>query len=111
MAADVVVVVVVHAQEVDRQADQAEVAVLDQLFEPVLTHVYQQVGGVPRQQYRLEVHAVEEGIDSPRRLDVQGIAGAVGNRVGEVEGDAQLVSTASPKRFHRQPLREVLGMN
>src|SRR3989440_3423712 len=107
MTAHVVVVVVVHAQEVDRQADQLEVTILDQLFEPVLTHVCQQVGGIPRQQYRLEVHAVEEGIDSPRRLDVQGIAGAGGNRVGEGEGDAHLVGTACAKRFHRQPVREV----
>ena len=40
MPAHVVVVVVVHAQEVDRRANRPEVSVLDQLFEPVLAHVY-----------------------------------------------------------------------
>ena len=66
---------------------------------------------VPRQQYRLEVHAVEEGVDPTRRLDVQRIAGQIGNRVGEIERDAQLAGSACPKRFHRQPVGQVLVMN
>ena len=74
-------------------------------------HVGNKVGGVARHEDGFEVHAVEEGVDATGRLDVHRIRRRVGDRVRQVQRDAQLVDGAIPQRLHRQAVRQVLMMD
>ena len=96
MSADVVVVVVVHAEEVDRLGDRLQVAVVHERLEPMLAQVVEHVGRVGAEQQRLEVHPVPEPVDAARGVEVDGVARVVRHGRGEVERDAEAQAVQPP---------------
>ena len=113
MPRHVVVVVVVHAEEVDGLRDLREVAVVDARREPVVAHVLEEVGRVGAEHQRLQVHPVPDRVDAARGLEVDGIGRVVRHGVGEVEGDAEPDVAPrgireAPEPLDGQAVREVL---
>ena len=89
VTADVVVVVVVDADEVDGLRDDRQVAVLDHVGEPEARHILEQILRVPAEQDRLQEHPVPQRVDATRGLEVDRVGRVVRYRVGEVERDAE----------------------
>ncbi len=108
MPAHVVVVVVVHAEEVDRLRDELEVAVAHERVEFVAGDIVEEVGRVAPEQQRLEERAVPERVDAARGVEVDRVGRVVRHRVRQVERDAELLGAALAQGRDGEPVREVL---
>ncbi len=108
MTADVVVVVVVHAEEVDRGGDRLEVAVVHERLEVVGRDIRDEVRRVAAEQQGLEERAVPQGVDAAGRVEVDRVGRIVRDRVREVQRDAELLGAARPQLPHGEAVGEVL---
>ena len=108
MTAHVVVVVMVHAQEVDRRCDRLEVTLADEPLEVVLAHVLDEVGRVGAEQERFEEGAIPDRVEASRGILVHRVVRVVRHGVREVECDAELLRAVLTQRARGEPVREVL---
>ena len=106
--ADEVVVVVVHAEEVEGRPDGREVTVPDEIAEAEPVQVREGVLGVRAAQDGVQEEAVLQGVEPPGRVEVHRVRGVSGDRVAEVEGDAQVLGTAGPQVLDREAVGQVL---
>ena len=115
IARDRVAVVVVHAQRVDRRADQVEVAVADHVLPaPVVPAqvrgVAQHVGGVLPAQHRVEEEPVVQPVDPAGSLDVHRlVADRVGHRAVEADAPAHVVLALEGVEDQAVPEQQVVG--
>ena len=98
--------VVVHAEHVDRRADQREVTVDDVLVDPERFEMGTHVGWVLATQDRVEEDPVLQTVHDPRQLDLARVVGMGGLERPQVQGDADLFGTARPQHLDGQPVGE-----
>ena len=108
MPRDVVVVVVIDPEEIDRLVDGFQVPVLDDLPEAEPLYVAEQIRRVGAAQDRVEEHPVPQRIDAAGCFDVRRVVRIVGHGVGEVQGDADFPCAELAQAFGRQAVCKVL---
>ena len=81
-------VVEVHAEHIDRGADQLHIAIAHVTAQAGLGHVLDHVGGILTFEDRVEEDPVEPTVDTARGINITRVVRIGGMRVGRVAGDA-----------------------